>query len=63
MNRNVVTISHLDPVLQKWLNDEAHRRTKETGTRVHAWQLVNTAILEFRERQDHNKTAEKPADS
>ena len=63
--RNVVTISHLDPELQQWLRDEAHRRTEETGTRVHSWQLVNTAIQEFRERQDHNNNnkAEEVSDA
>lgn len=51
--RNVVTISHLDEDLHNWLKEEAHRRTQESGTRVHAWQLINTAIREFRERQNH----------
>jgi len=54
--RNVVTLSHLDPELQEWLKEEAHRRTQETGIRVCSWQLVNTAIREFRERQDHDRT-------
>lgn len=55
--RNVVTFSHLDPELQEWLKEESKRRTQETGVKVWAWQLVNTAIREFRERQDSKKPA------
>lgn len=57
--RNVVTLSHLDPELQEWLREEARRRTKETGVRVHAWQLVGMAIREFKTRQDHEKPVEE----
>lgn len=57
--RNVVTISHLDPELHEWLKKEARRRTQESGVRVHAWQLVSTAIREFKVRQDHDKPAEE----
>lgn len=59
MNRNVVTLSHLDPELHEWFKQEAQRRTQETGVRVHAWQLFNTAAREFREREDHNQNAEE----
>ena len=55
MNRNVVTLSHLDPELHDWLKEEAQRRTQNTGVRVHAWQLANTAIREYRGRSDHDK--------
>jgi len=55
--RNVVTLSHLDPELHEWLKEEARRRTQDSGVRVHAWQLVNTALREFKARQDHDKPA------
>lgn len=59
MNRNVYTVSHLDPELQEWFKEEAKRRTHETGIRVWAWQLFNIAAREFMERQNHQSIAEE----
>ena len=52
MQRNVVTISHLDPDLQQWLKDEAARRSARTGRRVGYWHVMDEALREYRERAE-----------
>ena len=59
MQRNVVTLSHLEPELHEWLRDEANRRSKD-GARVSLSSLVEEAVRRFKADCERNWRCQPP---
>jgi len=48
-SRHVVSFSHIDPDLHRWLKDEAARRS-DGNKKVKTWQVLDDAVREYKEK-------------